>query len=224
MAATSTTPYAASSDAEGLVGFVLSLMETLGEVGVGVAVFLETFFPPIPSEAVLPVAGFLAYEGRMNPWLAILAATVGAVTSAWGWWWAGRALGRHRTRVLIERLPLLDGGDFDRAERFFQRWGAAAVLVGRCVPLVRSFVSIPAGIDHMPFWRFTLYTTIGSGVWNALWIGLGYALGPALEPALTRWSGLLSNVVVVVVAALVLLFVTLRVRRRVRESRADASA
>lgn len=208
---------ATAAEPEGLVGFVLRLMERLGEVGVGAAVFLETFFPPIPSEAVLPVAGFLAWEGRMDPWLAVLAATVGAVTSAWGWWWIGRGLGRHRTRAIIERIPLLDGEDFDKAEAFFRRWGPVAVLVGRCVPLVRSFVSIPAGIDHMPFWRFTLYTAVGSGIWNSLWIGLGYALGPAVEPALTRWSGVLSNVVVVVVALLLAVFVARRLRRRVRE-------
>jgi membrane protein DedA with SNARE-associated domain len=208
-------------EAEGVVGFVLDLMDDLGEVGVGVAVFLETFLPPIPSEAVLPVAGFLAYEGRMNAWLAIAMATVGAVAGAWGWWLLGAALGRERTRALVCRLPLLDADDFDKAERFFQRYGAIAVLGGRCVPLVRSFVSIPAGIDRMPFGRFTLYTTIGSAVWNALWIGLGYALGPALEPALTRWSGLLSTVVVAGGAVALAWFVALRVRRNARRRRTD---
>lgn len=212
MAATSTTP----ADSDGLVGWVLGLMEDLGEVGVGAAVFAETFFPPIPSEAVLPVAGFLAYEGRMNPWLAIVAATVGAVVSAWGWWLVGRGLGRHRTRAIVARIPLLDGEDYDRAERFFDRWGPVAVLVGRCVPLVRSFVSIPAGVARMPFWRFTLYTAVGSGIWNSLWIGLGYGLGPALEPALTRWSGHISNGVVVVIGALLAWFVVARLRRRTR--------
>jgi membrane protein DedA with SNARE-associated domain len=216
--ALSTDP-TSSREAEGVVGFVLDLMEDLGEVGVGVAVFLETFLPPIPSEAVLPVAGFLAYEGRMDPWLAMLGATVGAVVGAWVWWLVGAALGRERTRALVARVPLMDGADFDKAERFFQRYGAIAVLGGRCVPLVRSFISIPAGIDRMPFWRFTLYTTIGSAVWNVLWIGLGYALGPALEPVLTRWSGALSNVVVVVVAALLAWFVVARVRRDARRRR-----
>ena len=211
-----TTAPTGSHEAEGIVGWVLSLMERLGEVGVGVAVFAETYLPPIPSEAVLPVAGFLAWEGRMDPYLATLAATIGAVLGAWGWWLIGRALGRHRTRALVVRIPLLDGEDFDKAEAFFARWGPTAVLLGRCVPLVRSFISIPAGIDRMPFWRFTLYTAIGSGVWNALWIGLGYALGPAIEPVLTRWSGVLSNLVVGVVALLVLWFVASRLRRKAR--------
>ena len=113
--------------------------------------------------------------------------------------------------------PLLHGTDFDRAEAFFDRHGPLAVLVGRCIPLVRSFVSIPAGIAAMPLAQFTLYTTIGSLVWNGLWIGLGYALGPAMEPVLTRYSGLLSNVVVVLVATATAWFVVRRVRRRRRE-------
>jgi membrane protein DedA with SNARE-associated domain len=211
-----TTLSATTSDSSGLVGWVLDLMERLGEVGVAVAVFAETFLPPIPSEAVLPVAGYLAYEGRMDPWLATAWATAGSVVGAWVWWAVGRALGRHRTRALVERVPLLHGTDFDRAESYFDRHGPLAVLLGRCIPLVRSFVSIPAGIAHMPFLQFTVYTTVGSLVWNGLWIGLGYGLGPAMEPLLTRFSGVLSNVVVVLVVLALAWFVVRRVRARGR--------
>ncbi|MFE0749737.1 DedA family protein [Gordonia sp. NPDC058843] len=198
----------------GFIGWILDLMDTLGEVGVGVAILLETFLPPIPSEAVLPGAGFLAYEGRMNVWLAWAAATIGSLVGAWLWYWIGAALGRDRTRRLVGRLPLLDYDDFDKAEAYFIRWGGLAVLLGRCVPLVRSFVSIPAGIEKMPFWRFTAYTTLGSGVWNALWIGIGFGFGPAIAPALERWSGVLSNIVIAVLVAMVAWFVVKRVRRR----------
>lgn len=218
-----TTSSATTSDSSGLVGWVLDLMERLGEVGVGIAVFAETFLPPIPSEAVLPVAGYLAYEGRMDPWLATAWATAGSLAGAWVWWAVGRALGRHRTRALVERVPLLHGTDFDKAEAYFDRHGPLAVLVGRCIPLVRSFVSIPAGIAHMPFLQFTVYTTVGSLVWNGLWIGLGYGLGPAMEPLLTRFSGVLSNVVVGLVALALAWFVVRRVRQR-RRARAAASS
>lgn len=220
-------PVAAAAPAaeySGFIGWVLSLMETLGEVGVGAAVFIETFVPPIPSEAVLPGAGFLAYDGRMNLWWAIFAATAGAVLGAWIWWLLGAALGRDRTRALVSRIPLLDAEDFDKAERFFVRWGPIAVLAGRCVPLVRSFISIPAGIERMPFWAFTLYTTVGSAVWNGIWIGLGFAFGPAIKPVLAEWSGVLSNLVLAVIGLLVLWFVVARVRRRRRERRADGAA
>lgn len=198
----------------GLVGWILDLMEHLGETGVGLAVLAETFLPPIPSEAVLPVAGYLAYEGRMNPFLAVAAATLGSLVGAWIWWGAGRSLGRERTRALVARMPLLDGSDFDKAEAFFDRWGPAAVLVGRCVPLVRSFISVPAGIARMRLLPFTLYTTIGSLVWNAVWVGLGYGVGPAMEPILTRWSGVLSNLVIGAGVIAVAVFAALRLRRR----------
>jgi len=206
-----------ASGYDGFVGWVLGLIDVLGEVGVGLAILIETFVPPIPSEAVLPVAGFLAYEGRMNAWGAWAAATIGALVGALIWYAIGAALGRDRARRVVGRIPLLDFADFDRAESAFTRWGGAAVLVGRCIPMVRSFVSIPAGVERMPIWRFTLYTVIGSGVWNGIWIGLGFAFGPAIRPVLEQWSGLISTVAVGAIALLVLLFIVVRVTKRLRQ-------
>lgn len=204
---------------EGFIGWVLSLMESLGEVGVGIALLVETFFPPMPSEAVLPGAGFLAYDGRMNFIGAVIAATLGGLVGAWGWYAIGAALGRDRTRRIVEKFPLMDGEDFDKAERFFTRYGAIAVLGGRCVPLVRSFISIPAGIERMPLMRFSLYTFVGSLVWNTIWIGLGFAFGPIIKPTLEQWSGIISNAVLVVIALLALWFVVARLRRNARRRR-----
>jgi membrane protein DedA with SNARE-associated domain len=206
----------------GFIGWVLSLMESIGEFGVGAAVFIETFVPPIPSEAVLPVAGYLAYEGRMSFWFAWLAATLGSLAGALVWYAIGAALGRNRTRALVGRIPLMEHDDFDKAEAFFLKWGKAAVLFGRCVPLVRSFISIPAGIARMHLLSFIVYTAIGSAVWNGVWIGLGFAFGPALQPVLSEWSGVLSDIAVVVIAGLCLWFVAARLLRRWRGSRADA--
>lgn len=205
-----------SGEYDGFIGWVLSLMDTLGEVGVGIAVLLETFIPPIPSEAVLPGAGFLAFDGRMNFWLAWLMATLGALIGAWVWYVLGALLGRDRTRSLVGRVPLMDYEDFDKAEAFFERWGVAAVFFGRCVPLVRSFISIPAGIERMPFAKFTLFTVLGSGLWNGVWIGLGFIFGPAIQPVLEQWSGLLSWLVVIVILALMLWFVVARLIRYAR--------
>lgn len=218
---------ASTAEYEGFIGWVLSLMQSLGEVGVGVAVLIETFVPPIPSEALLPGAGFLAYEGRMSFWGAWLAATLGVLVGAWLWYGFGAALGRDRVRALVGRIPLMETDDFDKAEAFFLRWGGAAVLFGRCVPLVRSFISIPAGVERMPLWKFTAYTFIGSAIWNGIWIGLGFAFGPTIAPILSQWSGLISNAVLVVVVLLLLWFVIarlLRIRRRVREAAVHAEA
>lgn len=211
---------AAAPQYDGLIGWVLSLMDSLGEIGVGIAVLLEVFVPPIPSEAVLPGAGFLAYEGRMNAWFAWAMATAGALVGSLIWYFIGAAFGRDRTRRIVGKVPLMEHADFDRAEAFFVRWGGVAVLVGRCVPLVRSFISIPAGIERMPLVKFIAYTTLGSGVWNAIWIGLGYAFGPAIRPVLEQWSGTLSDIVVVIILALLMWFVVARLVRNVRRRRA----
>src|SRR5699024_5605792 len=118
----------------------------------------------------------------------------------------GYAFGRNRTRAIVGAVPLMEHEDFDRAEAFFARWGGTAVFVGRCVPLVRSFISIPAGIERMNLGKFTWYTFAGSGLWNAIWIGAGYIAGPAIKPVLEQWSGVLSKLVLVAIAVLVLWF------------------
>ncbi|WP_090152167.1 DedA family protein [Leucobacter sp. L43] len=209
------------SEYEGLIGWILTLMERIGEWGVGLAVFLETFIPPIPSEALLPGAGFLAYEGRLNFWFAWAMATLGALVGAWVWYAIGAAFGRDRTRRVVGKIPLMDHDDFDRAEVFFSRWGGTAVLLGRCVPLVRSFISIPAGIERMSIAKFSMYTLLGSGVWNGIWIGLGYAFGPAIKPILEQWSGVLSDAIIVIIVALFLWFVIARLVRNARRKRAS---
>lgn len=221
MTAASTTDVDVAHEYEGFIGWVLNLMTTLGEPGVGVALFIETFFPPMPSEAVLPGAGFLAYAGHMNVWLAILWATIGCLVGAWGFYAIGALLGRERTAWLVEKTPLLEIEDFYKAERFFTRFGGVAVLLGRCVPLVRSFISVPAGIERMPLFKFSLYTVIGSAVWNTIWIGLGYVFGPAIEPVLAQWSGVISNIVVVIIGLLVLWFILARVYKRTKARRTE---
>lgn len=127
---------------DGFIGWVLGLMDSLGEVGVGLAVLMETFVPPIPSEAVLPGAGFLAYDGRMNAWLAWLAATLGALVGAWMWYGIGAALGRARTRRFVDRIPLMDGEDFDKAEAFLPSGAGSRCSLADacpwCVPLCPS--------------------------------------------------------------------------------------
>lgn len=204
---------------EGFIGWVLSLMESLGEIGVGIAVLLETFVPPIPSEAVLPGAGFLAYEGRMSFWLAWVFATLGALIGAWVWYVLGAAFGRERTRRLIGAIPLMEYEDFDRAEAFFAKWGVTAVFFGRCVPLVRSFISIPAGIERMSMLKFTIFTVLGSAMWNGIWIGLGFAFGPVIAPVLEQWSGVLSRIVVVVILGFIAWFFVARIIRNYRRNR-----
>lgn len=201
-----------SGEYQGFIGWVLSLMDRFGEPGVGLAIFLENFIPPIPSEAILPGAGFLAYAGLMSPWCAWLWANLGSLVGAVLWYVVGAALGADRTRGIMGRAPLLKVQDFDKAERWFHRWGPWAVLLGRCVPIVRSFISIPAGITRMRVTTFLFFTLIGSAIWNGIWIGLGFGLGPSIAPILEEWSGVLSNIVVALAVLAVLVFVVQRLR------------
>jgi membrane protein DedA with SNARE-associated domain len=177
-------PLAAEGDPSqlgGLAGWVASVIESLGEVGVGLLVALENLIPPIPSEVVLSMAGYLATQGRVNVVLVTIAATIGSVAGALALYWLGYALGEDRLKRWLDRIPLVDADDLDTADRAFERHAKRAVLFGRMVPVVRSLVSIPAGANHMPLAQFTLLTAVGSGVWNSLFVGGGYALG-------SRWQ------------------------------------
>ena len=166
-----------------MAGWVASVIEALGELGVGLLVALENIVPPIPSEIVLSLAGYLASAGRVHLVLVFLAATAGSVVGALALYWLGRALGEDRLRRWLDRIPLVDAEDLDTADRWFAEHEKSAVLLGRCAPVVRSLVSIPAGANHMRLGLFTLLTAIGSGWWNALFIGGGFALG-------SRWQRL----------------------------------
>ncbi|GIE93960.1 DedA family protein [Paractinoplanes rishiriensis] len=168
---------------QGLTGWVASVIAALGEVGVGLLVALENLIPPIPSEIVLSLAGYLAQEGRMNVVLVWIAATCGALVGALVLYWLGYKLGEDRLRRWLDKLPLVEVDDLNKADRWFEKHEKAAVLFGRCAPVVRSLVSIPAGANHMPIGQFILFTTLGSGVWNALFVGGGYLLGE-------RWQDL----------------------------------
>ncbi|WIM95662.1 DedA family protein [Actinoplanes oblitus] len=169
------------AELSGLAGWVASVIDALGAAGVGLLVALENLVPPIPSEIVLSMAGFLAGEGRVNLVLVWAAATLGALAGALLLYWLGRGLGEQRLRRWLDRIPLVDVSDLDKADRWFERHENAAVLFGRCAPVVRSLVSIPAGANRMPLGRFALCTAAGSGVWNAIFVGAGYALG-------SRWQ------------------------------------
>jgi membrane protein DedA with SNARE-associated domain len=204
----------------GLAGWVVDTVEALGPVGVGVLVALETVFPPIPSEVVLPVAGLLSGQGRMSLALAVIAATTGSVVGALVLYWAGARLGADRLRRLADRLPLVDAGDVDHAESWFARHGGAAVLLGRGVPVVRSLVSIPAGVERMPLVRFVLYTALGSAVYNSVLIGAGYGLGNRWT-RIGEYSDYINGAIYAAIAVAVGVFVVRRLRRNRAADRSE---
>jgi membrane protein DedA with SNARE-associated domain len=188
----------ATEDLGGLAGWVVDVIERIGAPGVGALVALETAFPPIPSEVILPFAGFSASQGDVNVWAAWLFATLGALLGAWVLYGVGAFVGYERLHVLAGKrwFPLFSTGDLERGERFFERHGNKIVLFGRCIPLVRSIVSVPAGVERMPIVRFSLLTALGSGVWNAIFISAGYQLGARWE-RVEGWIKPLSYITVV---------------------------
>ena len=159
---------------------VVGLMRAFGYLGLFLVLIIENLFPPIPSEAVLPLAGFLVGLGEMNFWLAVLVSTAGATVGALILY----ALGRYGGRPIILRygkILRVDAPSLDRAETWFLRYGDWVVLVARIIPLARSIVSIPAGTMRMSLLRFTTLTVIGTALWNILLIGAGQLLGENWE-------------------------------------------
>ncbi|OMQ16743.1 DedA family protein [Modestobacter sp. VKM Ac-2676] len=191
---------ATATDEGGITGFLLDLIEKLGAVGVGLTILIETVIPPIPSEVVLGAAGVLINDGRMSIVPVIIWATIGSVAGATVLYWVGRLLGPRRSHAFLDRLPLVETADVDRAFEWFARHGRGAVFFGRMVPIVRSFVSVPAGVVKMPFWQFLLFTAGGSLIWNCLLIGLGVAAGDFVQANLQYLDYVVVAAVVVAVA------------------------
>jgi membrane protein DedA with SNARE-associated domain len=194
---------AASSDQGGITGWLLQLVETLGPVGVGFSILLETVVPPIPSEAVLGLAGVLIRSGDMEIVPVILFATLGSILGAIFFYYVGRALGPRRSHAFLDRLPLVETADVDRTFAWFERHGRSAVFFGRMVPIVRSFVSVPAGVVKMPLGQFVLYSAAGSLIWNSLLVTLGVLAGDFIQDNLKYFDYLVAAVVVLGVGYLV---------------------
>lgn len=204
---------AAAERPGGVAGLAVGLMDHLGGPGAALLVGLDNVFPPVPSELVLPLAGFAASQGTMSLFTALFWTTFGSVAGAMLTYWLGAWLGRDRVRRLITRVPLMKESDFYRTERWFAKHGTKAVFFGRMVPLFRSLISLPAGVERMPVWRFLSLTALGSLIWNSVFVLAGYLLGANWQ-LVDRYAGILQNVVIAVVAVVILVFVVVRVRDR----------
>lgn len=198
----------------GLTGFAADVLTALGDVGVGVLVFLEVLVPPIPSEVILPFAGYLSQAGSLDLGWLIIWSTLASLLGALLLYGLGAALGLERTVRMLAATRLVSRTDLEKGAAWFGRSGAWTVLVGRMVPGIRSLISIPAGASRMNLVRFSAYTVIGSGLWNTLLIGAGAALGTQ-HAALENYLGYLDYVVYTALTLAILVLVV----RRVRETR-----
>lgn len=179
--------------------WIVSVIGAVGALGVGLMMFLENVFPPIPSELIMPLAGFLVARGEMSLVMTLLVGTAGAVAGAALWYWIGRRIGAGRLKRLARRHGrwlTLTVDDIDRAQGWFDRHGAGAVGFGRLIPGIRTLVSVPAGIAAMGWGRFLAYSTAGSLAWNCVLIGAGYALERQYE-RVAAWLDPVSTAVVI---------------------------
>ncbi|WP_234031247.1 DedA family protein [Mycetocola zhujimingii] len=198
--------------ADGIAGWAISVMEALGPIGAGIIVFLESVFPPIPSEIILPLAGFTASQGNFSIVEAILWTTVGSVLGAFLLYGLGRLLGHDRTMWLAARIPFVDPDDITRTVEWFGRHGKKAVFFGRMLPIFRSLISIPAGIERMNLAVFAVLTLAGSLIWNSIFVIAGFLLGENWS-AVLQYADILKYLVVAGVACLVAWWVVRTVLR-----------
>lgn len=181
--------------------WITNTIASMGYVGVFLLTLLETVFPPIPSELIMPLAGYLVSQGKMTLIGVIIAGTAGSVIGALLLYWVGRKVGEERVKTFVDkhgRWLTLSRRDIEQASAWFSRHGAWAVFACRLIPGLRSLISIPAGINRMSLPLFLAATTLGSALWTALLVYLGYLLGANFEQV-GHYIGPVSKVVLAVI-------------------------
>jgi membrane protein DedA with SNARE-associated domain len=202
-----------SAELNGVAQWAVDIMETIGAPGAGLAIALENLFPPLPSEVILPLAGFTASRGNFTLFEALLWTTLGSVLGAWLLYGIGAALGRRRMLAIADKLPLVDVADVERTEAWFNRHGYSAVFFGRMIPIFRSLISIPAGIERMPIWKFLGLTAAGSLIWNTIFVLAGFYLGENWH-VVEQYAGVFQKIVIAAVVLFVAYWITSKVLKQ----------
>ncbi|MEB7504579.1 DedA family protein [Arthrobacter koreensis] len=214
-------PASSESALGGVAQWAVDIMEAIGAPGAGLAIALENLFPPLPSEVILPLAGFAASQGNFSIVEALIWTTLGSVVGAWALYLLGAWLGRDRMRAIVEKVPLVDIEDVDKVEAWFMKHGYKAVFFGRMIPIFRSLISIPAGIEKMPLLKFLGLTTAGSLIWNSIFVFSGYFLGESWH-IVEEYAGIFQKIVIAAVLIAAVWYITAKIRayRRRKAQRA----
>jgi membrane protein DedA with SNARE-associated domain len=185
-----------------MADWIFRVVQGLGYAGVALLTLLENVFPPIPSEVIMPLAGFIASKGEFSLPGAIIAGSIGSLTGSTIWYFIGRRIGPQRLREWVDkhgRWLTMSNKDVDKVSDWFRRQGGIAVFIGRLVPGIRTWISVPAGLSDMPFWPFIVYSAVGTTIWTALLTTAGYWLGSNFQN-LEEPLGLVSTAVFVGIA------------------------
>jgi membrane protein DedA with SNARE-associated domain len=183
--------------------WITGLIARMGYFGIAMLMFLENVVPPIPSELIMPLAGFVASKGEIRHVFALIAGTVGSFVGAYLWFYAARRIGERRLRRFVReygKWVALSCRDIDVAKDWFQRHGPTSVFIGRLIPGVRTFISVPAGLSSMSALKFSFYTLLGTVLWTGLLLLAGHILRENFE-LVSGYVGVLSNIVFAIFAA-----------------------
>lgn len=203
-----------------LIDWLVKAIETLGYPGVAIAVFLESFFAPIPSEIILPFTGFVASTGSLNIYLVIIFATAAAflgslpfyILGIWGEKFVYKFLDKFGKYLFIEK------DDVEWVFNQFYKYGERLVFLGRLIPVVRTFISFPAGVTKMKFGKFSIYTFLGSLLWNILLTYTGYLMGDNWE-IIGQWVAKYEKVIVALAIVLIVMYIARGIYKRIKHSR-----
>lgn len=195
--------------------WITSTMASLGYVGIALLMFAENLFPPIPSELIMPLAGFTVAQGKMNFTLAVLAGVIGTILGAFPWYYAGLLIGEQRLKALADKYGkwiTVSSKDIDKATHWFYRYGKKAVFFGRLVPGIRTLISLPAGLSEMHLASFVIYSTLGTAAWVMLLTFLGYLLGDNYE-LVDEYLGPVSKIVLLLLIVTFIAWVVIKQRK-----------
>jgi membrane protein DedA with SNARE-associated domain len=183
--------------------------------GIALLMFLENIIPPIPSELIMPLAGFTVTQGKLSFWGVLVAGTVGSLLGALPWYYGSRRLGEHQLKRGIEKYGKwlrLTTEDINKSQVWFRKYGGPVVLFGRLIPGIRTFISVPAGLQRMPWFEFLGYSLIGSLCWNLLLTYAGFVLGQNYG-LVEKFLGPVAAVVLVGLALFFIVWVVYRKRQ-----------
>lgn len=183
--------------------WIETILEQFGAFGVGMLMLLENVFPPIPSELVMPWAGYSVSQGQSSFVAVVASGSIGSFAGAWAWYWVARRIGKERLATWVDKHGAwltITGTDIDQVDRWFEQWGAAAVLLCRLIPGLRTLISVPAGFAEMPPAKFSAYTAVGTVAWTTLLAVIGFWLGKNYGDLAGPLSWVSSGVIVVMLA------------------------